>query len=212
MNYCLGLSGQKQTGKDTAAQILIPILSEEMSKKFVRAAFADEVKRILCLFSYQDANTGNRPRVVPEFIEEYKERADFIPGGWKMNVRQALINIGDRFREIYPEIWMDLVLCNPKNKVITDVRYENEAWAIRQNSRGFLVRIVRPELENNINDKSETSLLKYDKMVEGKEGPINIEGVPYNYILRNDGSLERYEQKVRTELVPHLLNSWKYFA
>ena len=179
-SFCLGLCGQKQVGKDTAALTLIPELSKHMNQEFVRVGFADAVKNTLCMFHYTDEKTKEPIRVTREFIEENKENTDFIPGGWECDVRWALCNIGDRFREINPEIWIDIALLNnKKNKVITDVRYPNEAIKIKKNSKGMVVKIIRPDFERKNGHRSETSMLDVDKYLSflsfkfiQYEGPI----------------------------------------
>ena len=111
--FCIGICGQKQSGKDETAAILVPMLSRYMNKTFVKAAFADAVKDILCNFHYLDEKTKKPIKITKDFIEKNKNN-DYIPIGWECNVRNALCNIGDRFREINPEVWTDIVLLNNK--------------------------------------------------------------------------------------------------
>ena len=211
--FCLGLCGQKQVGKDTVAEFVIPILSKEMFKDFSRVAFADAVKNTLCAFHYKDSKTHKQIRVTREFIESNKN-SDIIPEGWECHVRGALCNIGDRFREINPEIWIDIaMLNNSKDKVITDVRYPNEAKKIQESSKGLVIKIIRPEFAESEGHRSEISMLKHDKYLPSKyEGPLSDKRMPYDYLLINDGSMDDLELKIRTKLIPFILDRWKYFS
>jgi len=210
--YCIGLCGQKQVGKDTICEILIPKLSKELNTDFERVAFADAVKNVLCLFHYED-DKGEKTRVNRDWIEENKENVDYVPGGWDTHVRGALCNIGDRFREIDNGVWIDIALLNnTKDKIITDVRYPNEAKEIRQNPLGMVIKVIRPGFERVEGHRSETSMLEFDKQIPAEfEGPCINPNLPYDYILRNDGNEEELKKKIHEQIVPWILNKWKYF-
>lgn len=210
--FCLGISGQKKSGKDTLANILIPLLQKELGIVFYHESFADSVKNILSMFYYTES--GNKKKVSREFIEEYKNKEEFIPEGWNMCVRDALINIGDRFREICPNIWIDIVLNkNNNNKVITDVRYENEVFAIKKNPKALIIRVLRKSEFKETGNNSEISLLKFDKRIldnyEGVGDKINSQ---YDYIIRNDGTIKEYEDNININLLPFILSKWKFFV
>lgn len=212
-SFCIGLCGQKQVGKDESAAILIPLLSNNMNKKFVRVAFADAVKNTLCMLHYIDEKTKKSKRVTREFIENNKNN-DYIPHGWECNIRDALCNIGDRFREINKEAWVDIALLNNnKNKVITDIRYPNEAFKIYNNTKGIVIKIIRPDFEKQKGHRSETSMLEIDRYLPGDyyEGILNDSRLPYNFLLRNDGSIEELKIKIQTKVLPFILDKWKYF-
>lgn len=211
--FCVGLCGQKQVGKDTVSEILIPALSKNLNKDFVRVAFADAVKNTLCMFNYLDEETNKSVRVSRQFIEDNKENTEYIPKGWECDIRWALCNIGDRFREINPDVWIDIALLNnKKDKVITDVRYPNEAIKIHNNPKGLVVKIIRQEFEKSDGHRSETSMLEFDKYLsQDYEGPLVDNRIPYDFLLRNDGSKEDIKVKIHTKLVPFILDKWKYF-
>jgi hypothetical protein len=209
--FCLGISGQKRSGKDTLAKILIPLLQKELNTVFYHESFADAVKNILCMFYYKDLKSSKK--VSRDFIEEYKNKEDFIPGGWNMCVRDALVNIGDRFREIYSNIWIDIIFNkNNNNKIITDVRYENEIYMIKNNSKGLIIRVIRDSEFKESGDNSEISLLKFDKKIlDNYEGPGYKINSIYDYIIRNNGTIEEYENNIVMNLLPFILNKWKFF-
>ena len=208
--YTLGISGLKQSGKDTSCGIMIPILSKALSRDFKQQAFADAVKNVLCLFGYTD-EAGNWRKVNKTWIEENKVRPDYVPGGWKMGVREALINIGDRFREICPSIWLDLVMNSIDDKIVSDVRYPNEAWTVFGSATGYVLRIHRDSCDV-LDNPSETSLLPYDEIVgPSYEGPIHDDRAPYPYYLKNNGTVEELEFKLKHDVLPDVLRKWRYF-
>lgn len=210
-NFCLGISGQMRSGKDTVCEMIRPLLDDATGRKFERVSFADAVKGMLCAFSYREK--GKTISVTREWIEENKVKSDFVPEGWGMNVRSALINIGDRFREICPTVWIDIAMRRGCDKIISDVRYQNEAEMINEDPRGFVVRVRRPSRKTQVDDPSETSLLKFDSMFDEKfEGPTRKSGVPFDFMLLNDGNLDDLEVKVRTLLLPRVLDRWIYFT
>jgi hypothetical protein len=212
MNHCIGICGQKQVGKDTVFEILKPILEKNLNKQFIRVAFADEVKNMLCKFRYID-NKHGFVKVTREFIEDNKNKED-IPNGWNMNIRDAMNNIGDRFREICPNIWIHLAFLQStkEGKIVTDVRYPNEAFFIKNDMKGINIKVLRNEVYKNDGHRSETSLLEYDKKIpQDFEGFVYLPESPYDYILRNDGNREELEIKVNTQLAPFILKKWKYF-
>jgi len=196
----VAISGKKQSGKDTLCDLLQPKLDKLGVGRWSRIAFADGVKDVLCRVL----------GVNREFVEEWKTK-DEVPPGWEMTVREAMINIGDRFREIKPTIWMDLVFRRRGNKLISDVRYKNEAALCRE--QGQLIRIHRPGL-GTLDNPSETDLLEYDKVCLDAEidGPVNLPGIPYTGFIVNDTSIEDLEEKLETRLMSGITDSVKFFT
>ena len=94
--YIIGVAGQAQMGKDTLADRLCVELNKK-NKQWSRSAFANAVKQIFCKSFDVDL----------EFIEKWKGVSE-NPPGFDMNVRQALQFIGDGFRKIKSEIWLDV--------------------------------------------------------------------------------------------------------
>ena len=93
--------GQAGMGKDTLCDYIAKKLNKGKKKEWIRTAFANAVKDVFCQsFGY-----------TRDFVEEWK-RKDEVPEGLKVTVRQALQKVGDGFREINPEIWIDLALRN----------------------------------------------------------------------------------------------------
>ncbi len=145
----IGLSGQKQNGKDTIVDFLHPFLMKK-NPDWRRVAFAEPIKRIVSeIFgiSYED-------------IEKWKVLSE-PPPGFVKPLRDLLQYIGDGFREAKPDVWVELAFRN-KNVpyIISDVRYVNEIVKIKQEG-GINVLVVRPDRVNDDPNGSEASLRPY---------------------------------------------------
>jgi hypothetical protein len=193
----IGLAGQAASGKDTVANILIPHLNQISGFTFVRNSFAGNVKKIFAQAFGVDL----------DFIEEWK-RKDVAPQNFLVPVRRGLQMIGDGFRQIKSDVWIEFVLKNPQNDlVISDVRYCNEALQIKK-YQGINVCLIRPDMMNNDTNDSEKIMgqiaLHFDRM--GYDGSIVYdENYPmFDYFLKNDGDLKKLEDRVVNELLPYI--------
>lgn len=182
----IGILGCKFSGKDTTADYLVKRYN------FKKIAFADPLKdacRILFNFD-EDQLFGNKKEI--------------IDSRWDISPRIAFQYIGtDIFRnkisDIMPNIgnnfWVNLAIDNYKkiqktnieqNVVISDVRFQNEINAIRDNG-GIIIKIVRPSLQPNDMHASE-----------------NITELSGDYEIYNEGSLENLYDKI-DELLWYLM-------
>lgn len=138
----IGLLGKAQSGKDTTAQRLADRWG------FRRVAFADPLKsqalRIDPLIpTHPDVRPVRLSRLVADVGWDYAKTR--YP-----EVRRILQHVGQSVRDIDPGFWVRAALnavdANEAGNlptVVTDVRYENEARALRE--YGFtLVRVTRP--------------------------------------------------------------------
>lgn len=153
----IGLSGYARSGKDTAAYALKGI-------GFTRIAYADKMR---------DFALALNP-VMPTAPMPYTRLADLVAEfGWNgikstphnANVREFLQRLGtDAGRNILGEnIWVDATLkgLDPNGSyVITDVRFPNEADAIR-NLGGQVYRVERSGIHPVNTHISETALDNY---------------------------------------------------
>lgn len=164
----VGLIGKKRVGKDTFAAVLV----EEFG--FARVAFADPLKEMALTIDPPIPFYGTR--LLSEKVADY---------GWEFvkdtypEARRFLQRLGDGARQFDPEFWVRAGMAQvystrgsrslamfqhvdaPKPVVITDVRYPNEADAIRD-AGGTLVRIVRPGVDDGDTHESETALDGYE--------------------------------------------------
>ena len=219
----IGIAGQLANGKDVLADYLVNKLNhlkleaEDYSfgvNLWNRSAFANAVKNVYC-----EAFNVSR-----EFVEEWK-RIQEPPEGMLMNVRKGLQFIGDGFRQIKPDIWIEIALrCkNPDGTripiVLSDSRYINEAKHIRANG-GLNIVIWRPGMENNDPNPSESQIkpivdfcvrtkqdgrifLDENQLCEYEEFPDGIQF--YDYFMRNDGDVARLYERADEELIPWIL-------
>jgi hypothetical protein len=163
----IGVSGYARSGKDTVGQILVA------SHQFHRHAFADKLKQLAIRIDdhVADAVAGN---------------------GWEdaksdPYVRGLLQRLGVAAREtIADDVWVTALFANldlsPRH-VITDVRFINEADAIRK-AGGYVWRVNRPGV-HAINDHvSEHQLDDYT----------------FDIVLTNDGSIDDLAAKVASAM------------
>lgn len=199
----IGLAGQKRNGKDSIADCLC--------SKFQlnRVAFADPVRDI---FNY--AFGGDR-----DFIEEWKTKAE-PPPGFVKTVRESLQFIGDGFRGIAPNVWIDKALRDLGDPaVITDARYFSEISRIKQVG-GINVLVYRTGYINSDDHPSESQIRPLVEwfLDRGFEGVVSEElgemppGVQLiDIFLRNDGTLEDLCLKVDKLIVPFLEQKYGSF-
>lgn len=147
----IGLMGYAQSGKDSVAEILVNDFG------YIRFAFADKVRELL-----YEMNPNFRDTLLQQAVDKY---------GWDevkqdLAVRRMLQNLGVGARKIFGQnFWVNQVIDQfkleySKNIVITDVRFTNEANAIKEKN-GELWRIKRPGVEAVNSHFSETELNEY---------------------------------------------------
>lgn len=174
MTEILGLGVTAQVGKDTAADYI-----EANYPGAKRVAFADKVKQVaMMLFGLSWEQCYGEVDI--------KEAVD---PRWSITPREIMQGIGEKMREIYPDIWVDTVFYTtiPELQeqgfdkfVVSDVRYPNEADKIQEHV-GEVVKVQRKVggVSVGANHSSETAMLDYD---EDK----------YFAIVNNDGTLEDF--------------------
>jgi hypothetical protein len=139
--------GRMRSGKDTVALRLVT------EHSYTRVAFADPLKvmaEMLNPFVTSDEDDWDLPGLrLSEVLEGH--------GGWEKakdrfpEVRRILQSMGQSIRAVDPDYWVRLLLAKVDNAdkwnlpvVVTDVRYRNEAEALK--ARGFrMVRVIRPD-------------------------------------------------------------------
>jgi len=206
----VSFSAQLGMGKDVASDYLCAKLNDiGNSGLWVRSAFANAVKDVYC-----DAFDVDR-----DFIEQWKRNPE-PPPGMLMNVRKSLQFIGDGFRQIKGDIWIEIALRDEsKQMIISDSRYINEAkQAYRKN--GLNVVLYRPGFLNDDPNPSEAQIRPIIEwcVKTQKEGPIvlteeNMSFAPegysfYEYFLINDGSLEDLYSKIDRLLIPYVQHKY----
>lgn len=168
----IGLVGKKRAGKDTFAERLIA------EHGFVKVSFSAPVKEAALavdpiIISAEDrTDWGAGPVRLSELVDNHGwEYAKSIP-----EVRRFLQRLGtDAIRAIDPDFWVRAGMNKiPRDGfghtrvpvVITDVRFANEARAIKE-AGGILVRVERPGSDDGDTHASEVELDTYpvDRLV-----------------------------------------------
>mgnify|MGYP000013384429 CR=1 FL=1 len=203
----IGCTGQLAFGKDVLCDHLVKKLNE-YDPVWQRTAFANAVKEIF------ETSFG----VDREFTEGWKRNPD-APPGFLMTVRKSLQFIGDGFRQIQSNIWIDIALRDESKKiVISDSRYINEAKAIKAKG-GTMIVLYRPGFMNDDPNPSESQIKPIIEfcLKNLQEGPIpsyetlkeKYQDVPegiqfYDYFIINGGSLGDLYLKVDEKLTPFI--------
>lgn len=190
----IGVAGQFRQGKDKASDYTAERLG------LGRGAFANGVKRAFCEYFGVDM----------EFVEYWKVRQE-PPPGFLMNVRRALQFIGDGFRSIKEDIWIERLFARtPGDVVISDVRYPNELASVKARG-GFNLLLYRPGFMNDDPNDSEARIRVFAEhfLGLGVEGRVNSEGDfgMVDFFLVNDGDLDDLYAKIDELVLPHLLPS-----
>ena len=158
----VGLSGRLRSGKDTAAQVLI-------GSGFSRESFAAALKEFMYAVNpLVPVSTNLHGHPIPTEHVRLAVLVDEI--GWERakdthpEVRALLQRCGtEAGRGVLGEqVWVNAAMNRlPAGDVVfTDVRFPNEAAAIR-NVGGVVIRVERPGLPNTDAHPSETAMAQY---------------------------------------------------
>lgn len=192
--------GQLMNGKDVFCDYLKLKLNELDKIFWERSSFADAVKK-----TYENAFGVDR-----SFIEKYK-RISENPPGMDMNVRKGLQFIGDGFRKIKGDIWIEIALRDKsKNIILSDGRYVNEAKKVNENN-GINILIFRKGYLNDDPNPSESGLKPLIEFCEVncEDGLINkdLPNLPeelksFDIFIRNDNDLQNFYNKIDDIIIP----------
>ena len=166
----IGLSGYAQSGKDSTAELLC------LNYGYTRLAFADPMRQALMIINPRlDSITR-----VSDFVGDY---------GWDVakknpEVRRLLQVLGTDFgrKMLGDDVWINIALSGIKSEdkiVISDVRYPNEAQAIK-NLSGSLWRINRHN----------------HSAVNGHTSEHAMDNYMFNHVIYNDGTLDDLSDEV----------------
>jgi dephospho-CoA kinase len=173
----IGLTGYAQSGKDTVANILVEKYG------FTRVAFADKLRDLLYEFN---------PPADGDGIPDVQEVVDV--NGWDIakvqypTIRKQLQDLGLAARKVFGEqFWIQQALREVHfegNFVITDIRFPNEAAAIRKYDNSQIWRISRNGVKAVNQHISETAM----------------DNEKVDQILMNSGSLEDLNVLINTRM------------
>lgn len=157
--YIIGFGHRSRTGKDTSAKYALQYLRIQYpGLKIQKRSFAWKLKEIAHdLFGW----AGVRE---PAYYEENPEkREEALPLIGYANVVDLWIELGNKMRSVYEDVWIMDVLHTPCDVlIIPDVRFPNEIEKVRELAKeSMLLRVVRDDVPIR---ESES-----DNALEGKE-------------------------------------------
>lgn len=198
----IGLSGYAKSGKDTVAEMILDITK----KRLPAYGYTYQIKK----FSAKLKKIASILLGIPEKKFEDQEFKQALLGGeWGtieknplnaitpfekvnfvslMSVREFLQKLGtDAVRDgLHPNAWVNALMAEykkNKNWIITDVRFPNEAQAIKERG-GLIIRIEREGIKPVNAHPSETALDKWD----------------FDRRIENNGTLDELKESVITLL------------
>jgi hypothetical protein len=163
----VGIAGQMQSGKDTVAQMLIEC-GERANIAVVRRALADALKEEVADF-LKDYVLGSERQMWLERMHgpsrPEKEQLRKLMQWWGTEFKRQMFTDDYWLARLYQ--WIEdryswtasgTKKWNPDAKrilVVPDVRFINECQWVRDSSRGYLIRIERPDVANTEDHPSE---------------------------------------------------------
>jgi hypothetical protein len=171
----IGLTGYVQSGKDTVASILVE------NYGYQRVAFADPIRDLLYATN-------------PMLKEGYRVKGLVDVYGWDRvkvdypEARRLLQDLGVGARKTFGDMfWVKQALrqVNPEgNYVITDVRYPNEAKAIREYGSSQIWRVRRLGIDPVNSHESESAM----------------DGEKVDQIFVNNGTIDDLNSLINTRM------------
>lgn len=162
----IGFAGYAKSGKNLAADLI-----REKDYSWEIVSFAGRLKQISSLLTGLD-------------VRIFENKKDLYLHGWGMTIREFLQKLGtDAIRNHFHEdTWVNALLADYHQSdkwLITDVRFPNEANAIKQYG-GKVIRINRDGIEPARGHSSETALDEYQ----------------FDYVIDNNSTVEELKQKL----------------
>ena len=149
---------RRRVGKDVATRALVDMLAER-NVPALRVSFADGLKEV-CTDIFGWAGLQG-----PAFYEEYPREKEEVLPALGLSPRAIWIEVGNKLREVYEDVWLDLALNQPKGRkaviIISDLRYPNEVAKIRA-AGGVIVKITRDSAPIS-NDVADAALADFDE-------------------------------------------------
>ena len=170
--FIVGFGHRRRVGKDTLADLVRKHLAMNSDLRAERVSFARRLKQTAYkLFLYAGLQD-------PDFYDVHPERREVPLPEIGKSPRDLWIEMGNRLRDVDPDIWIRNALDDPPRPeadvvLVSDVRYPNEAAYIRKRL-GLLVKVVRPGVSDS-DDIADSALAglpdgKWDKVVVNDGG------------------------------------------
>ena len=155
---------RRRVGKDCASRFLDTILKiEARHLKVRRVSFASKLKD-LCSQIYGWAGLQDE-----QYYEDHPEYREEILVEIGLSPRDIWINVGNKFREVYRNTWLDYAMRGVKADIviISDMRFENEAKRVRELG-GMLIKLTRSAapISNDVSDSALDKWTDWDKIID----------------------------------------------
>lgn len=161
-NKIIIFSGKQYSGKDTAAKILM-----EKLPSFKRCAMGDIIK----------LEYGRLNNLSFEEIENNKSK-----------YRQGLIDLGNWGRKQSPDYWLEKIIAQEGDIVVTDVRIKHE-YEVFKRAGAISIRV---EAERNIRESRGGTLVGENDVTE-----IDLDDIPdWDYIIDNNKDYETLQHNI----------------
>lgn len=194
----IGITGKKQSGKDTVGKLLISLYLSKKIDRFKKTKFeyiyqtiseqsyyylykfADPLKNIVAKLI--DCSRGN--------LENEVFKNTLLPK-WNLTPREIMQKFGTDFcRAFNPQVWIDMLdkeiaWSDQDIIVITDVRFYNEVNYIK-NMNGIIIKVVDPSqqnLDSHISENELDDFEHYNYIVYNKKESLDL---MYSESLKNE--------------------------
>ena len=161
-NKIIIFSGKQYSGKDTAAKILMKLMPN-----FKRCAMGDIIK----------IEYGKQNNLTYEEIESNKPK-----------YRQGLIDLGNWGRQQSPDYWLNKIIEQNGDIVVTDVRIKHE-YEVFKKAGAISIRV---EVDRDIREARGGKLVGEDDVTEIDLDNIN----EWDYIINNNSDYETLEKNI----------------
>lgn len=202
----IGISGKIGAGKDTVGIIIRQLGFTNNGGTWENMKFAGKLKIIASLLTgipiekFEDqefkktilgSEWGKPTKQNPlNAIEPFKDTT-FVE---MMSVRDLLQKLGTEAMRngLHENVWVNALFADyteDKQWVITDVRFPNEFKAIKEKG-GIVIRVNRPGHGNSMKE-----------LAEAHPSETALDGHEFDYVIENDGNLEKLIGKVKEILL-----------
>ena len=155
-------SGKQYSGKDTAAKILMELMPD-----FRRCAMGDIIK----------IEYGKMHNISYEEIEANKPK-----------YRQGLIDLGNWGRAQSPDYWLEKIIAQEGNIVVTDVRIKHE-YEVFKKAGAITIRV---EVERGLREARGGKLIGEEDVTE-----VDLDDIQdWDYIIDNNKDYETLRKNV----------------
>lgn len=168
----IGITGLKQSGKDTAAAILV-------TNGWKLVKFADGLKEMMkALYRSTGMDEVQIELMVDGSLKELPN--DLLDG---KTTRYAMQTLGTEWgRQLISEnLWINIckAKCQTGNIVISDVRFPNEVQLVKDLD-GVVIKLIR----------------SYHTRVDSHASEKLIKDLPYDHLIVNNSTIEHLQNKI----------------